>query len=124
MLDKIEVLKQYFGHAEFRAGQDSVVNAILSGQDALCVMPTGAGKSVCYQVPAMMFSGVTVVISPLISLMKDQVNALIQNGISAVYINSSLTAAEYFNAMSGICRGIYICQSFRRSSSLGKSNLI
>ena len=107
MLDKREVLKQYFGHAEFRAGQDSVVNAILSGQDALCVMPTGAGKSVCYQVPAMMFSGVTVVISPLISLMKDQVNALIQNGISAVYINSSLTAAEYFNAMSGICRGIY-----------------
>ena len=90
------VLKQYFGHSEFRNGQDQVVDAILNKNDALCVMPTGAGKSICYQVPALCFEGVTIVISPLISLMKDQVNALTQNGVRAAYLNSSLNSTQYF----------------------------
>ena len=107
MLEEKRVLKQYFGHTEFRSGQESVVNAIIAGRDALCVMPTGAGKSVCYQVPALMFGGVTIVISPLISLMKDQVNSLTQNGIKAAYLNSSLTASQYFTAMDNMRRGAY-----------------
>lgn len=107
MSDKKTVLKQYFGHTEFRAGQEQVVDAILSGRDALCVMPTGAGKSVCYQVPALLFSGVTLVVSPLISLMKDQVNALTQNGIRAAYLNSSLTAAQYGKVLENIRLGMY-----------------
>lgn len=106
-LDKKTVLKQYFGHAAFREGQEQVVDALLSGRDALCVMPTGAGKSVCYQVPALLFDGVTVVVSPLISLMKDQVNALTQNGIRAAYLNSSLTLSQYNKALTGIRRGLY-----------------
>jgi ATP-dependent DNA helicase RecQ len=107
MLDKKTVLKQYFGHSEFRNGQEAVVDAILSGRDALCVMPTGAGKSVCYQVPALALGGVTVVVSPLISLMKDQVSALLQNGIRAAYLNSSLTHPQYEKALLNFKRGEY-----------------
>ena len=107
MLDKITVLKQYFGHSSFRSGQETVVDAILSGRDALCVMPTGAGKSVCYQVPSMIFGGTTLVISPLISLMKDQVNSLTQNGIPAAYLNSSLTYQQYAKVISNIRAGMY-----------------
>ena len=105
--DKKAILKRYFGHSEFRVGQAQVVDAILSGRDAICVMPTGAGKSVCYQVPALMFGGITLVISPLISLMKDQVNALTQNGISAAYINSSLSFSQYRTAVENIRKGVY-----------------
>ena len=107
MLDKTAVLKQYFGHSAFRDGQEQVVDAILQGRDALCVMPTGAGKSVCYQVPAMMFDGVTLVVSPLISLMKDQVNALTQNGIKAAYLNSSLASMQYHKVIDNIRHGAY-----------------
>lgn len=107
MLDKKAVLKQYFGHSAFRDGQEQVVDAILQGRDALCVMPTGAGKSVCYQVPALIFEGVTIVVSPLISLMKDQVNALTQNGIPAAYLNTSLTYAQYARVIGNIRRGLY-----------------
>ena len=107
MLDKKTVLKQYFGHSSFRFGQEMVVDAILQRRDALCVMPTGAGKSVCYQVPALIFDGITLVISPLISLMKDQVNSLTQNGIRAAYLNSSLTPAQYTKVISNIKNGIY-----------------
>lgn len=107
MIDKYTVLKQYFGHSAFRTGQESVIDAILEGRDALCVMPTGAGKSICYQVPALMFKGVTLVISPLISLMKDQVNALTQNGIRAAYINSSLTYNQCLKAIANIKAGVY-----------------
>ena len=82
-MDKHEALQQYFGHATFRDGQEEVVDAILQGRDVLGIMPTGAGKSVCYQLSAMLLSGLTIVISPLISLMKDQVDSLLEIGISA-----------------------------------------
>lgn len=112
MNEKLAVLKEYFGHSEFRQGQEKIVDCLLSGKDALCIMPTGAGKSICYQVPALVFDGVTLVISPLISLMKDQVTSLVQSGISAAYINSSLNQAQYFrvleNAASGKYKIIYV----------------
>ena len=112
MNEKLAVLKEYFGHSEFRQGQEKIVDCLLSGKDALCIMPTGAGKSICYQIPALVFDGVTLVISPLISLMKDQVTSLVQSGISAAYINSSLTQSQYFrvleNAASGKYKIIYV----------------
>ena len=98
MEDKYKILKEYFGHSDFRAGQRDIVDCLLSGRDALGIMPTGAGKSICYQVPALAFEGITVVVSPLISLMKDQVTALVQSGISAAYINSSLSELQYIRA--------------------------
>ena len=112
MNEKLAVLKEYFGHSEFRQGQEKIVDCLLSGKDALCIMPTGAGKSICYQIPALVFDGVTLVISPLISLMKDQVTSLVQSGISAAYINSSLNQSQYFrvleNAASGKYKIIYV----------------
>ena len=90
-MEKTEVLRQYFGYASFRTGQEALIDRILEGRDTLGIMPTGAGKSLCFQVPALMLEGVTLVISPLISLMKDQVSALCQAGIRAAYLNSSLT---------------------------------
>ena len=92
-----KLLKQYFGHDAFRGGQEALVDALLSGRDALGVMPTGAGKSVCYQLPALMLNGLTLVVSPLISLMKDQVTALTAMGIPAACINSMLSPEEYEN---------------------------
>ena len=100
-------LKQYYGYDSFRPGQEAAVNAVLSGQDALCVMPTGAGKSVCYQLPAALLPGVTIVISPLISLMQDQVTSLNQIGIRAAYLNSTLTPRQMDKAMDNACRGVY-----------------
>lgn len=87
-MNKHQTLKTYFGHDTFRPGQEAVIDSLLSGRDVMAVMPTGAGKSACYQVPALMLEGVTLVISPLISLMKDQVNTLTQSGVPAAYINS------------------------------------
>ena len=93
-MDKYSVLKTYFGHTAFRQGQETLIDAILSGRDALGIMPTGGGKSLCYQIPALLLPGVTLVISPLISLMKDQVAALERSGIPAAYINSTLSLEE------------------------------
>lgn len=94
-----EILKQYFGYDTFRDGQDVLIGSILEGRDVLGIMPTGAGKSLCYQIPALMMDGITLVISPLISLMKDQVSNLNQVGILAAYINSSLTASQYYKVL-------------------------
>jgi ATP-dependent DNA helicase RecQ len=106
------LLKQYFGYDEFRSGQKQIIEQILSGKDVLAVMPTGAGKSICFQIPAMMMDGITIVISPLISLMKDQVDSLSQSGIKAAYINSSLSNLQLdrviSNAMSGMYSLIYV----------------
>jgi ATP-dependent DNA helicase RecQ len=93
--NKYDILKTYFGHTEFREGQERIADNLIGGGDTLCVMPTGAGKSICYQIPALLAEGITLVISPLISLMKDQVGSLVQNGVKAAYINSSLSPAQY-----------------------------
>jgi len=101
------ILKQYFGYEDFREGQRELIDCILAGGDVLGIMPTGAGKSICYQVPALMLSGITIVISPLISLMKDQVYSLTQAGISAAYINSSLSESEISAAFENACHNQY-----------------
>lgn len=106
-MDKFDVLSKYFGYSSFRKGQEEMVDCLLSGRDALGIMPTGAGKSICYQVPAIMFNGVTIVVSPLISLMKDQVNALVQQGVKAAYINRSLTDTQYDKVLKNAALGIY-----------------
>lgn len=93
-MNKYDVLSKYFGYSEFREGQSELIDAIVSGRDVMGIMPTGAGKSICFQVPALMLRGVTVVISPLISLMKDQVNALTQCGVKSAYINASLSEKQ------------------------------
>lgn len=99
-----EILKKYFGYESFREGQQELIDNILKHRDVLGIMPTGAGKSICYQVPAVMLEGITLVISPLISLMKDQVGTLNQAGIRAAYLNSSLSYAQYRKALS-LARG-------------------
>ena len=91
-MTKEEALKPYFGYDAFRGGQEPVINALLSGRDALAIMPTGAGKSVCYQIPALLLPGITLVVSPLVSLMRDQVTQLVQMGVPAAFLNSSLRA--------------------------------
>ena len=106
-MNKYQVLKQYFGYDSFREGQEELIDCLLAGQDVFGIMPTGAGKSLCYQIPALMFSGITLVISPLISLMKDQVAALNQAGVYAAYLNSSLTQGQYFKALDFARRGKY-----------------
>ncbi|WP_143322453.1 DNA helicase RecQ [Clostridium sp. HBUAS56010] len=106
-MDKFQALKHYFGYDQFREGQEPLIDGILEGRDALGIMPTGSGKSLCFQIPALMMKGITLVISPLISLMKDQVTTLNQAGIHAAYLNSSLTASQYYKALSYAKEGRY-----------------
>lgn len=107
LLDKYDILKKYFGYTAFRDGQDKLIDSILCGKDVLGVMPTGAGKSLCFQVPTLMMKGVTIVVSPLISLMKDQVTNLVQQGVNAAYINRSLTSAQYQKVLENTRQGKY-----------------
>ena len=107
MDDKYHILKKYFGYSGFREGQEVLIDSILSGRDVLGIMPTGAGKSICYQVPALLLPGITLVVSPLISLMKDQVQALNQAGIHAAYINSSLSESQISKALRLAAAGQY-----------------
>ena len=102
-----EALKALFGYAAFRPGQKEVIDNILSGRDVFAVMPTGAGKSVCYQIPAMLLPGITLVISPLISLMQDQVKALNEAGIPAAFINSSLSENMFYETVNRARQGVY-----------------
>ncbi|MBT1166528.1 RecQ family ATP-dependent DNA helicase [Bifidobacterium simiarum] len=110
--DARAALKRYFGYDGFRPGQEPLIGAILAGRDALGVMPTGAGKSICYQIPAVLLDGLTVVISPLVSLMADQVAGLEDNGIHAVYVNSTQSPEEQSAALAeakqGLCRVLYV----------------
>lgn len=106
-MTKEEALKTYYGYDAFREGQERVVDALLSGRDALAIMPTGAGKSVCYQIPALLLPGITLVISPLVSLMADQVTALVQMGVPAAYLNSTLTYRQYLLALERARAGRY-----------------
>lgn len=103
----IDILERYFGYDDFRDSQQEIIDAIIDGRDVLALMPTGSGKSLCYQVPAMLMDGVTIVISPLISLMKDQVDSLNQVGIPSTYINSSLDFDEINTRMSALVSGVY-----------------
>ena len=100
-------LKQYFGYDAFRDGQEELINDICNEKDVVGIMPTGAGKSICFQIPALMMEGITIIISPLISLMKDQVNALTQSGISAAFINSSLTEKQIQTALYNAGKNAY-----------------
>ncbi|MBR5547095.1 MAG: RecQ family ATP-dependent DNA helicase [Clostridia bacterium] len=106
-MDKHSILKQIFGHDEFREGQEGMIDQLLNGYDVLGVMPTGAGKSICYQIPALLMEGITLVISPLISLMKDQVMSLKACGVPAAYINSSLTPGQQAEAIRRAGNGAY-----------------
>ena len=106
-MTKHETLYKYFGYTEFRPAQDNIIDALVSGRDVLGIMPTGAGKSLCYQIPALMLPGVTFVVSPLISLMKDQVAQLRHSDIPAAFINSSLTSAQYREVLRRLEAGRY-----------------
>ena len=105
--DKMDILRRVYGYDSFREGQAEVIDAILAGRDTLAILPTGAGKSICYQIPAQLMGGVTLVISPLISLMKDQVEALTQAGVSAAYLNSSLSERQFDAALRKLVCGEY-----------------
>src|SRR5699024_7606842 len=98
---------KYYGHDSFRGGQEEIISHLTSGDDVLAIMPTGAGKSICYQIPALMADGITLVVSPLISLMNDQVSALVQAGIRGAYYNSSLNEAQSRKMLSNMVKGIY-----------------
>src|SRR5689334_3650920 len=103
--DARRLLRASFGYESFRAGQERAIEAVFSGRDTLVIMPTGGGKSLCYQVPALLLPGLTVVVSPLISLMKDQVDALTARGLPAAFVNSTLTTAQANERFQRAARG-------------------
>ena len=107
MPTKLQILEEYFGYPAFRPGQEELIDALLARRDAVGIMPTGAGKSLCYQVPALLMEGITLVVSPLISLMRDQVSALVQNGVRGAYLNSSLSWSQYRAALRNAKAGVY-----------------
>ncbi|MCH5211401.1 MAG: RecQ family ATP-dependent DNA helicase [Oscillospiraceae bacterium] len=107
IIEAKKLLKEYFGHDSFRSGQEKIISALLDGRDVLGIMPTGAGKSMCYQIPALMATGITIVVSPLISLMNDQVTALVQSGIRGAYYNSSLSEAQCAKVRENMLKGVY-----------------
>lgn len=106
-MQALQVLQKWWGYSEFRPGQQDIINASLAGRDVLALLPTGGGKSLCYQIPALMLSGITVVISPLISLMQDQVQQLVKRGIPATFLASSLSKPELLTRMSQVQTGAY-----------------
>ena len=121
-MDKQEVLRRYFGHGEFREGQETLIDALLAGRDALGIMPTGGGKSLCYQVPALLLPGVTLVISPLISLMKDQVMALEKAGSRRRFSIAPFPLRSGGRSMTGCGRGptgssMWLRSGWRRRTS-------
>src|SRR6059058_711210 len=120
-----DVLEKYFGFREFLDAQEEVITAIVGGSDALVVMPTGGGKSLCYQLPALLLEGTTVVVSPLVALMKDQVDALNAKGVRATFINSSLAEAERNDRLAALCRGewrlVYVAPERFRSNAFLKA---
>ena len=122
-MEKGWVLERFFGYTGFRPGQEELIDGILAGRDVFGIMPTGGGKSICYQVPALMLPGITLVISPLISLMRDQVLALKAAGVSAAYINSSLSEGQmklvYRNLMAGMYKLVYIAPERLDHSGFG-----
>src|SRR5215217_3297901 len=103
----LATLKQYFGFTSFRPLQEEIIRDALAGKDVFALLPTGGGKSLCYQLPALIRDGLTVVVSPLIALMKDQVDALVANGVSATFLNSTLSEEESRKRLSGLYRGEY-----------------
>ena len=107
-MDTLKSLKKYFGFDSFRQGQEELIENIINGNDTLGVLPTGGGKSICYQLPALMLDGICLVISPLISLMKDQVDSLKENGIRAEFINSSQDIKTYTESLKEMKLKFYI----------------
>ena len=99
-----EVLNKYYGYTSFKEGQYEIISNILKGRDSFCILPTGGGKSICYQIPAMIFKGITIVISPLISLMKDQVDNIKNMGIKSAYINSTLSENEIKSILNDVIK--------------------